>query len=308
MSILNTFITVLSMLIYAVPGFVLKKTKALDVSVVPALSKILVFVCQPCFAIYAYNKAEYDPNLFFRVLLFMALTVTTQLIIVGLFLVVYKKKWESVRYRICTIASCFGNAVFFGAPVIETLMPDFTEAVIFANAYGVGMNILAWTVGSAVITRDKNYIKIKKILLNPAIIGFAVAVVLYFFNIKLTGPIETTFTTLGKMTTPVSMIILGIRLATVRIKPIFTTPLFYFTVFFKQMVNPLICFGVISIFGFDMDVRTVMFIIGACPVASIVLNFAEMLGEGQEEAADVFLLGTIMSIVTMPLILQLLNT
>ena len=57
-----------------------------------------------------------------------------------------------------------------------------------------------------------------------------------------------------------------------------------------------------------MDVRTVMFIIGACPVASVVLNFAEMLGEGQEEAADVFLLGTIMSIVTMPLILQLLNT
>lgn len=308
MSILTTFITVFSMLLYAVPGFVLKKTKAIDVSVVSALSKILVFVCQPCFAIYAYNKAEYDPNLFLKVLYFMVLTVATQLIAIAFFLLIYKKKWETAKYRICTIASCFGNAIFFGAPVIEALMPDFTEAVIFANAYGVGMNILAWTVGSAVITRDKKYIKVKKILLNPAIIGFAVAVILYMCNIKLSGPIETTFTTLGKMTTPVSMIILGIRLATVRIKPIFTTPLFYFTIFFKQMINPLICFGVISLFGFDMNIRTVMFIIGACPVASVVLNFAEMLGEGQEEAADVFLLGTILSIVTMPLVLQLLNT
>ena len=308
MSILTTFITVFSMLLYAVPGFVLKKTKAIDVSVVSALSKILVFVCQPCFAIYAYNKAEYDPNLFLKVLCFMVLTVITQLIAIAFFLLIYKKKWETVKYRICTIASCFGNAIFFGAPVIEALMPDFTEAVIYANAYGVGMNILAWTVGSAVITRDKKYIKVKKILLNPAIIGFAVAVILYMCNIKLSGPIETTFTTLGKMITPVSMIILGIRLATVRIKPIFTTPLFYFTIFFKQMINPLICFGVISLFGFDMNIRTVMFIIGACPVASVVLNFAEMLGEGQEEAADVFLLGTILSIITMPLVLQLLNT
>ena len=47
----------------------------------------------------------------------------------------YKKKWENVRYRIATIASCFGNAIFFGAPVIEALMPDFSEAIIYANGY-----------------------------------------------------------------------------------------------------------------------------------------------------------------------------
>ena len=54
------------------------------------------------------------------------------------------------------------------------------------------------------------------------------------------------------------------------------------------------------------DIRTTTFILCACPVASIVLNFAEMLGDGQEHAADLFLLGTLGSIVTMPLILLLL--
>lgn len=306
MSFTTTLITVFSMLIYAVPGFILKKTNSVDVSAIPSLSKILVFVCQPCFAIYAYNKAEYNPSLLVKVLLFMAANVIVQLLIIFLCLLIFKKKWNNVRYRICTIASCFGNAIFFGAPVIEALMPHFPEAVIFANGYGVSMNILAWTVGSAVITGDKKYIKLKKIFLNPAIIGFAVAIVLYLANIKISGAIENTVTMLGKMTTPVSMIILGTRLATVRIKPIFTTPMFYLTILFKQMLYPIIAYLVISLFFKSNDIRTVMFIIGACPVASIVLNFSEMLGEGQEEAADVFLLGTLLSIVTMPVILQLL--
>ena len=49
-----------------------------------------------------------------------------------------------------------------------------------------------------------------------------------------------------------------------------------------------------------------MFVLTCCPVASVVLNFAELLGEGQEDAADMLLLGTILSVVTMPVMLLLL--
>ena len=307
MSFTDTLITVFSMLLYAVPGYLLMKTKMVEMSAIPALSRILVFVCQPCFAVYAYNKIDFSARLLLDVVTFMLVTVVLQVTMIYIFSFLYKKRWDTVKYRICTIASCFGNAVFFGAPVIEVLMPHFAEAIIYANAYGVAMNILAWTVGSSVITKDKSYVKIKKVILNPATIGFIIALILYVSQIKITGAIENSVSLLAKMTTPVSMLILGMRLATVRIKPIFTTPLFYFTIFFKQMIFPLISYGFISLFPFiSKDIRTVMFIVGACPVASIVLNFAEMLEGGQEEAADIFLLGTILSIVTMPVIIQVL--
>ena len=42
------------------------------------------------------------------------------------------------------------------------------------------------------------------------------------------------------------------------------------------------------------------------PVASVVLNFAEIAGEGQKKAASLVLLGTILSIVTLPLMMLLL--
>jgi predicted permease len=43
----------------------------------------------------------------------------------------------------------------------------------------------------------------------------------------------------------------------------------------------------------------------ACPVASVVLNFAEMLGEGQETAANLMLLGTSLSVLTIPVMVLL---
>ena len=73
------------------------------------------------------------------------------------------------------------------------------------------------------------------------------------------------------------------------------------------MISPVIGGLVISLLPFmSENIRITTFILCACPVASIVLNFAEMLGDGQEDAADLFLLGTLGSIITMPVILLLL--
>jgi predicted permease len=56
----------------------------------------------------------------------------------------------------------------------------------------------------------------------------------------------------------------------------------------------------------DGDVKRTFFIICSCPVASVVLNYAEIIGEGQREAANTVLLGTILSIVTLPIMMLLM--
>ena len=50
-----------------------------------------------------------------------------------------------------------------------------------------------------------------------------------------------------------------------------------------------------------------MVILCATPVASVVLNFAEMLGEGQENAANLVLLGTSLSVVSIPFIVFIMT-
>ena len=305
MDFLLTLTAVGILLLYAVPGFILSKTKAVTTDNLPALSKILMYVCQPCLTLYTFNDVDFTPKLFKNLLLFLLVITIVQLIMIGAFFLIFRKKQADVRYRIYTIASTFGNCAFFGVPILEALLPN-TDAVVFTNMYFVSMSVLGWTVASAVITHDKKYISLKKIIFNPAIIIMAVALPLFILKIKLPGQLYNAVSIVGKMTTPLCMIIMGIRLGSMSFKRIFAGKMQYAIVAVKQMIFPLLALGAAYLIPWEGYIRQTMFILACCPVASMILMFAELLGEGQEDASNMLLIGTMFSVVTMPVMLLIL--
>ena len=100
------------------------------------------------------------------------------------------------------------------------------------------------------------------------------------------------------------------RLATMDIKSMFTDIRIYLTVAVKQLLMPLIAFGTVMLLlvttSVDVSLLRVFFITCSCPAASIVLNFAEIVGEGQKNAANLVLISTLLSIVTLPVMMLLL--
>ncbi len=305
MDFLLTVTSVGILLLYAIPGFLLSKTKAVTTSSLPAFSKVLMYVCQPCLTLYTFDCVDFSWSLFKDMLWFLLAITLVQLAMMGTFYLLFRKKQQNVKYRIYTVASTFGNCAFFGVPILEALLPR-TNAVVFSNMYFVSMSLLGWTVASAVITHDRKYISVKKILFNPAVIIMAVALPLFMLNIKLPGQLYGAVSIVGKMTTPLCMIIMGIRLGSMNFKKIFAGKLQYIIILVKQMIFPLLALGVAYLLPWDAYIRQAMFIMACCPVASVVLNFAELLGEGQEEAANMLLLGTMLCIVTMPVMLLIL--
>ena len=304
---LIALIAVAVLLISAVPGYVLIKKQMISDECIPGLSKILVYVCQPCLAVYTFKSIDYSAEVLKNIGIFALLVITINaVILLGVFAVLHKKS-EQVIYRIMVIASCFANCGFFGIPVIEALMPEVSsELIVYTTVWSTVMNVLAWTVGSAIISRDTKYISAKKIFLNPAMISAAVGFLVFVFSV----PIQTDFYNMivitGKMCTPVSMLIMGMRLAKMKIGKIFTNKRIYFTIAIKQFLMPLFAFLLVYFLPIEADVKRVFFILSACPVASIVLNFAEIVGEGQNEAATSVLLSTILSIITLPVMMLLL--
>lgn len=295
------------MLLYAVPGFLSVKCRAVKPEAIPAFAFLLMYVCQPCLTVYSLDQADYTGSLFLQMLGFFGVSFALQaLVMLGCFLA-FRKKSDDVRYRICTVAGAFGNCAFMGVPILEAVFPDRPEAVLFSVSFLIGMNLLGWTVGSAAITRDRKYISLKKAIVNPATLGLAVALPLFLTGTKLPAELATAVTLLGRMTTPLCMIIMGMRLATVRLRSLFCSPLQYVTVAFKQLIFPLLGLAAVWFLPFDHYVKQTMFILCCTPVASVVLNFAELLGEGQETAANVVLLGTVGSVVTIPVMTLLLS-
>ncbi len=68
---------------------------------------------------------------------------------------------------------------------------------------------------------------------------------------------------------------------------------------------PLVGLVILLIIPMPEVLKLTFYIMCCTPVASNVLNFAEMIGEGMEEAANTVLLGTILSIATLPLMMLL---
>jgi predicted permease len=98
------------------------------------------------------------------------------------------------------------------------------------------------------------------------------------------------------------MFVLGMRLATVKISSIFTSPTIYISVVAKQIIMPLVVIAITFLLPLDSVMEKSMVILCSCPVASVVLNLSELIGSGQDQAANSVLLSTVLSVLTIPLI------
>ncbi len=304
-----SLIAVAVLILAAIPGYLLVKKKVLGEECIPGFSKILVYICQPCLAVYTFKSAEYSADKLIDIGIFAILAALIPSAVMALvFLAVNKRSKTNVIYRIITVASSFGNCAFFGIPIIEALFAAEVakEVILYTTVYSMMMNITGWTVGSAIISRNTKYISIKKIIINPATLGTALALILFVLEIPVQSDLLSMITAAAKMATPLSMIVMGMRLATMKLGALFTDYRLYITVALKQLAMPLLAFLVLLLLPIDGTLKSVFFIISACPVAAVVLSYSEMVGEGQKSAANVLLLGTLLSIITLPMMTLLL--
>lgn len=307
MNFTTTLIAVATMIAYAIPGFVTVKTKLIKPQSIPAFANILMYVCQPCLMLYSLNQANYTWDFFLQLLLFFLLSLVLQAVLMLFFYLIFRKKGkDNVKFRIGAVATTFGNCGFMGIPILQAVLPQHPNAVVLSVAFLMAMNLLGWTVASAMITKDKKYISIKKAIFNPAVLGLLIGLPLFMSCTKLPTQIDKMVSLLGLMSTPLCMIIMGMRLATIKPKSILCSPFQYFVIFIKLIIMPLVALGLVWFLPFQDYFKKALFIMAATPVASIVLNFAEMRGEGQESAANMVLLSTIISVLTIPLLMLII--
>ncbi len=320
----TAFSTVGMMLLYALPGFLFIKNKMLSAQSITAFSRLLMYVCQPMIMIYTMTRVEYSPAILGEMGIILGVTLALHVGMIALFWLIFKKKMGDARYRIYTLGTCLGNYGFMGIPILKALLPAFPNTLAVSAMCAVSVNVVAWTAGCAVISQDRRYISARKILLNPATVGLYIALPFFFANMtpgeviaaalgegSVLGAsfgknVDTMITLLSDMATPICMLIMGMRLGITSYRAVFGRPALYLIITIKQLVLPLATFGLLLLLPLSSELSQALFILIACPVAAIVQNFAELLGEGQETGAGIVLLGTTLSALTIPLMALLL--
>ena len=298
------FTNVLLTLIYIIPGFISRKTNITKAEHLPSISAILVYVCSPCMIVSSFLDTERSWNNIENIMLFFVVSLAIQAILTFALYALFHKKFEDAKYRMLTVSFGLGNAGFFGIPIIEALLPGHPEVACFACVYIVGMNMITFTIGAYCLTGDKKRMAFKKAFLNPSFISLVVAVVLYAINVKAIMPemLLNAIRLLKNTTTPLCMIILGIRLASVSFKKLFSRIYVYVICACKLLVFPFICLAIVYILPFDPIFKAAMFILGGTPCAAVMLNLAEMYEGETELAANCVLLSTLLCVLTIPIL------
>lgn len=306
MPFVTTAKNVLVLLLYALPGFVLVKCKAVKEDGIKAFAKVLIYVCQPCLSVYSFQKASYSIELLKNMGIFVGLNIGIMLLIIGVCFLFLHKYYSDCRNRIMTLATAFGNVGFIGIPLLEALLPDNPEVIAYNAVFIVAMNVMSWTLGFFILTGDKKYFSPKKIFINPPVLSLIVSLPLFFTGTTLPAVPGDAIALMGKMTTPLCMLIAGMRFATADIKSLFCEPRVYISAAIKLVAMPLIAFLAVNWLPIAYPIKATMVILCACPTASLVLNFAEVYGQGQKTASYIVLSSTLFSMLTIPLILLIL--
>lgn len=302
-----TLQNVLIMLAYGVPGYLLIKTKTVSEKALPAFAAFLMYVLQPFLTLNSFQQVDFSWELAAQMGLFILLTAILQVACAAVIFLVIRKRSANNSARITVIAGVAGNVGFMGIPLMNVLIPDHPEAAAFSAVFFLTMGILCWTVGVACITGDVRHISWKKVFLNPTMLGFVVALPLFFLDIKLPSIVMGPVSLLANMTTPICMIILGMRFATVSAREVFSEKAIYPSALIKLVIFPLLAFAATYFLPIDSGMKAALVIMSACPSANVVLSLSELYGAGQKTAALMVLSSTLFSVVTVPVILLVLN-
>lgn len=320
------------LLAFMAPGFALKKLKMVGEGGTLTLSNLLLYVCQPALAIKAFcifseedweivnavDKATLAGNFGFTALIsFVAMGL-----MFGLCKLIFFRTKDKNKANVYSFIAIFSNAGFLGVPFIEMFTDGDPLAVMYVMVFNVAFLVLCWTLGVVLITGDFKEIRWRKILLNPAILLAVIGLLLFFvpqinfFMFEGVSELQILPQYLSNMTAPLSMVIVGIRLAELSPRQLFCNRGVYLAGGLRLLVSPFLTF-VVAMLGYlvlhairggvsgaeEYVFLAPVIVMGMSPAASVVA-MAERFGGDRETATAAFVTNTLISIVTIPLVIM----
>ena len=323
-SFLDVFITVLFLLLLAVPGFIFAKTKMFPKSASETLSVIVLYGCQPILVITSFQGCAFSTDLAVNMLLVALIALVAHLLMFAIVKVLFLKWEKDDKVKLVKYLSVFSNCGFMGLPFLQSLFSDGAmqaELIVYCAVILAVFNILNWTFGVYIITGDKKQISFKKVLLNPVIIAVIISLILFFtmqkpfvelaavgtVAYKILNKFMNSLNFLSNIVTPLSMFVIGIRLANIDWKQLLTDKWAYVVTAVKLVLMSFITMFLVAYLPIASTIKYTVFFLLSMPSATSGAMMAVQFGKDSDFASIGVVLSTVCSIVTLPLLYLFMN-
>jgi predicted permease len=291
------------------------KFKILSESSKEVIEKLVFYITLPLLIITKISSLEISPTILQNSGLVIGLTylILSIQIIIGI-ISARLLKLPKPKAVIHSLHTFLGNIVFLGFPLLDALFPG-GEAILYAALYQLVMNTVLWTYGVSRLdsyNSDKGFVNLGK-LINPNTLALVIGLLMMVFKLRVPDFIFNPLAGFGKTTLYLAMLYIGILLGKSKVIQMFRQRDVLVLSFNKLLLIPFMLIVLIklilNIFNFYMNeiAFTVIILEASMPCMTILVILAKRYGADDEKAMEDFVVSTIFSILSLPIVLYMMH-
>ncbi|NLM43049.1 MAG: hypothetical protein GX201_03375 [Clostridiales bacterium] len=284
-------------------GLIGKKFKIINENTEQSLSNILLNITLPALMLASLNL-EYDSETIPNMLQIFYITIALYFAVIILGNITAKlfrlKSPLADTYKNLLV---FSNVGFMGFPIAVAFFGPI--GVLYTTIANLIFNIFLWTYGILIINREgsTNF----KQLLNIGTVVSALTIILFLIKIKMPSILLIALDTIGDMTTPISMILIGSYMADINsLKSLFDWRIMIIA-FLKLLFIPVTLAIILKWLGINNTVTSLCVILAATPSGPTNAIFAKKFNAEPVFTSIAVFFTTLLFLVTLPIVIFILN-
>ena len=296
---------VLILYVMVAVGFLCDRTGLFTEKTARLTNNLLFYIITTAVIVKSFVTTPFTGDTAKQLLIASLCAVATHVIGIVLTLPLFRKG-KSPHDTIYKYACIYGNMGYMALPLAQALLGD--EGVLYCSMGVLVFQVFSFTHGIGLMnkTAEKTGFNIKKILLNPGIIGVVLGLPFFLTGVGLPDLLLEPVSGIASMNTPLAMILLGTYMSNCGLKGLFSDKNNYFITLIKNIVTPAILLLVLKSTGAVTGTLLVSTLIQAsAPVANNTVMFSAMYGHDTGVATKTVTFSTFASVLTMPCIVAL---
>lgn len=287
---------VLILLAMTAIGFVLYKTKLVGDGGVTGMTNTLLWAVTPCLMIETFSRS-FDKTLALALGMF-ALAAAVGIALAALVSTLLLRRSGGKDAPVMIFGSTFSNCGFMGLPLAQALFG--AQGVMFASLFVAVFNLSQWTYGYALLSGKGA--SLKRLLLNPGVLGLVMGLPLFFFSVTLPEAISRTVSSVAAINTPLAMIVIGCHLARTDLIKALLDKRVYAVSGVRLLLVPALVLLLAWVIPMPMDAvsREVLCIELSAPCAATTVLISAQCGRDAELAGRCVAISTLLSVLTLP--------
>ncbi|MCR5733336.1 MAG: AEC family transporter [Lachnospiraceae bacterium] len=222
-------------------------------------------------------------------------------------------KVEKGRRYAYKLLAIFGNVGFIGIPFSSAVLGP--SSLIFVSICGLTFNMVIYTYGVYLLKKtaaeqhpgeDAGSGFSLKDMINSGTVMSVVIVAVYLLDIKVPDMIDSTLSFIGNCTTFLSMIVLGVSVAQMVPKEVFSRWRLYVFVLVRQIIIPILFIFLFRPFIKNELILSTITVMVAMPGANMPLMMAKQYGVKEDILSAGIILTTVATLITIPAVMYFL--